>query len=314
LELTEEFKNELFLKCAAEGSTSDLLAAANGYIDDKGKICGDELKYYLRCEFNSTSVLLTAIQNSNQSVIEFLIEKCTTLIQQLPFEHQVLISTTSFNTPKIKILCELLEVADFPFPGNLNSKSIIEDINLKRIIDERTNFHKDIDDENTKEIQKFKVRHPKLNYAYNIENKSALGSALDLKKFKSFYFLKSLRFCDQKVENFTWSGDAKEKKEATKIVCRQRRTNVEMSKGNPLNSALALATRSFIYQRNERNNELESSQHAKIREWFEAIYKTNYGSKLLDAAAQCDELKIIFDFECESVRIFYFFTKILSKI
>jgi hypothetical protein len=301
LEVPVEFEDELVLKCAAEGSIADLLAAAVGFIDEKGTICGYELDYYLSCIFSSTSVHLTAILHSNQIIIEFLIKKCTNIIQQLPFEHQVLISTTTFNTNKIGVLCDLLEVADFPFPENMNSKSIIEDLNLQRIIDERTKFHECIITEKNSEIKKFVENHPKLKYAYNLENKSALGNALDSKQYESFYFLKSLRFCDYQIENFDdGSCDDDDKKKADRIASKQRKKNVKISKPNELNTVLILATRSLIYHRNKKNN-AEDVQRKKIKEWFKDIYETEYGSKLLNAAVQCQELKIIFDFECKSV-------------
>jgi len=305
LELTEELVDNFVLKCAAEGSILDLLAAMDGYIDDKGTICGNDLKDYLSFEFKLTSVLQTAIQNSNQTVIDFLIKKCTIWIQQLPFEHQIAISTTTFNTNKIEVLCDLLDIADYPFPEILNSESIIEDNNLQKIIEERTKIHEYILNENNSEIKKFEEKNPKLKYAYNLGNKSAMGNALDSKKYESFYFLKSLRFCDQKIESFEdGPGDAEDKKKARITASKQRKENVKISEANELNAALILVTRCFIYNRNDIN-EAEHVQHTKIREWLESIYATKYGCKLLDAAAQCKELKMIFDFECESVSFFF---------
>lgn len=305
LELPDDFVVDLVLKCAAEGSTLDLLAAADAFMDDKGTVCGNELKYIIRFELNSTSVLLIAIENSNQEVVDFLIRHCTTSIQQLPFEHKVLISSLTFNTNKVEVLCNLLEIADFPFPEKFNSDKVT-DRNLQKIINGRTKFHQHILSENNSEIKTFEEKHPYIKFAYNLENKSALGNALDSKKFESFYFLKSLRFCDRQIENFEYgSCDVKDKRKASKIASKQRKENVEISEENHLNTALILATKSKIYHRN-KNNEAEHQQRMKIREWFEGIYATKYGSKLLDAAAQCDKLQIIFDFECESVSLNYF--------
>ena len=45
----------------------------------------------------------------------------------------------------------------------------------------------------------------------------------------------------------------------------------------------------------------ETQYHQKIQKWLEDISKVKYCKELLDVATQCENLKIIFDFEAELV-------------
>lgn len=298
--VNEDFLHDLVMKCAEEGSVSDLLAAVDGYLDDKENICGNDIESYFSKTFNSTSVLMKAILHQNKPIVEFLIKKCSIFIQQLPFHHQLEISTQTYKTNKFNLLCDLIEQADFPFPDNLNSE-LITCPKLKNIIYQRTMFHSQIQDENLSEIIKFSEQNPNIKFLFNVENKTALTQALESKKYKSFYSLKSLRFCE--LQNYDdLFLNAEDMILANRIKTTQRIENANVSSCNKLNSVLILQTRSFIYSRNN-NSDKQIEQRAKIREWLEDIYKTRFGSKLIDAAAQCEELKIVFDFESFSVSI-----------
>lgn len=82
---------------------------------------------------NNQSVLLGAVENQNKEVIDYLITFWTHLIQQLLFEHQVRISTAAFDPNQLDVLCDLLEIADFPFPKDFNADDIQNHEKLQKI-------------------------------------------------------------------------------------------------------------------------------------------------------------------------------------
>lgn len=298
LKINDKISRELLIKCAAEGSVYDFLAAVDGYLDENELIIGKHLNNHLSCEFDSTSILMTAIQHSNRPIIEFLIKNCSPFIQQLSLNHQIEISTYLFINNKLDILCDLLEQAEFPFPVNLSSALRPK---LLNIIHQREMFHNQIQAENLSEIEKFAEQNPNIKYAFDAKNKTALFKALELKKYKAFCLLKSLRFCDHQIDyHDDMISDPEDKILAERIASIQRIKNVNESSCNRLNSVLILQTRSLIYSRIS-NSKKEIEHRAKIRKWLEDIYKTKFGSALIDAAAQCEELKIIFDFNSNYV-------------
>jgi len=292
LKLTDSFLERLVLKVAAYGSKSDLVAAVDGFFDNEGKIQGLNLKNFLNYSFNSTSVLHTAVTNSNKETIKLLIENCTNFIQELLIVHQTEVTTAALSLSQFDVLCDLLKSCDFPFPQNLSQKSAV-DVNLQKIIDERKKFHEDVFAEKREEIENFIKINPKIKLAYNVENKSAMEYAQDEKKFVSFYLLKSHRFRNNKLENIT-------EEIAEECADNQTIDNVKKSTTDKHNSALQLAARALIYNRDE-TNPLEKEQRELIKKWYREIYETKSGSKLIDAVVQCKDLKIIFDFECPSV-------------
>ncbi|KAL7036392.1 hypothetical protein ACKWTF_008798 [Chironomus riparius] len=294
LTITDRFYMDLFLKCASKCKYSDLLAIIDGFIDDNGNIQGAYLDF-LSDKINSTSALHAAVLNSNKEVIEFLINKCSNYIKELEFEHQIEVSTAAFTTNQFDILCNLVQICDFPFPKDLKSE-LIDNDSLSKLIDSREKFHNDIINEKLNEIEKFAKTYPNLKIAYNLNNKSAFCQALDSKKYVTFYKLKALRFYDHLIE---YKIEDSDKKNAKKFAVAQLRENVSCSVPNEQESISLLSMRSYIYKRND--TELTEECNIKIKDWYKQIYITKLGSKLIDAASQCGKLKIMYDFECDSV-------------
>jgi hypothetical protein len=302
LKLPEEYLHKLILNVVANGSVSDLLAVVDVYTDNDGKIHGSGQETLLKCQENSSSILHTAVTSSNKDIIKFLIKNCSNIIRELPLIHQIEVSTAAFSSNQFDVLCDLLEICDFPFPSNLDIESIT-DKNLKRIINVRAKLHAAILTEDLNKIKEFNKKHPKIKYGYDLKNKSALCQALDLKKFKAFFLLKALRFQDTELENCDETLSNVDKNMIiNKLAYVQRRENVNISNDAKDKSAIILATKALIYNRGAENTE-EEEQRDKIKQWFKDIYKTKYGYALIDAVVQCDKLKIIFDFECDSVSL-----------
>ena len=191
----------------------------------------------------------------------------------------------------------MLQICDFPFPKDLNPESI-NHVQLVEIINLRAKFHENILNENQEEIEKFASTYLNLKYAYNLKNKSAFCQALDSKKYGAFYKLKAYRFHDHTIK-YTGIKSADDRKNATKFSAAQRRENVSKSEQKEERSISLLSMRSYIYKRHI--NDATEERYDKINEWYKHIYRTELGSKLIDAVAQCDKLKFIYDFECDSV-------------
>ncbi|CAG9805191.1 unnamed protein product [Chironomus riparius] len=216
------FSEEHGINLIASSWMLNLLAIIDGFIDDNGNIQGAYLDF-LSDKINSTSALHAAVLNSNKEVIEFLINKCSIYIKELEFEHQIEVSTAAFTTNQFDILCNLVQICDFPFPKDLKSE-LIDNDSLSKLIDSREKFHNDIINEKLNEIEKFAKTYPNLKIAYNLNNKSAFCQALDSKKYGTFYKLKALRFYDHLIE---YKIEDSDKKNAKKFAVAQLRENVE---------------------------------------------------------------------------------------
>jgi len=300
LELTEDFNDKLVLKCAAEGTKNDFLTAIDAKCDDKGKIINFNAQIYLTDQLNNTSVISTAIRGSNEEVIHYLLKHCTDLIQQLPFEHQVEASTAAIETGQPGILFDLLQRSDFPFPKDFNPK-LITDKRILKVVDDRDKFYKAIAQEDKEAISKFINNNPSIKFGYDPMNESVMSNALRLKKFESFFYLKSHGFRALEFDHFSEKiTDDKEKKKANKLARLQRIENVKISLADKNKAVMLIATRTFIYCRQDVN-ENEEECRKKIKDWYMDIYKVKFGSQMLEAASQCENLKIVFDFECDSV-------------
>jgi len=245
------------------------------------------------------SVLFTAIQNSNREVIDYLISQCTHLIQQLPFKHQVRISTTAFESGLLDVLCDLLELSDFPFPEHFNLHSVTDE-RLQKIVVERNNFGFSIKKQIYTEIEHFISNNLSLRMVYNPENKTALKQAIDAKKYKVYFHLKSLGFRASEFEDYKEVLNGNELKKANQAAAEQRRANAQNALSDANISVMLLSTRSFIHNR-KINKQQEAEYRTKIKKWYEDIMKIEFGPELLYVAASCEYLRIIFDFDSDSV-------------
>ncbi|XP_070504891.1 uncharacterized protein [Chironomus tepperi] len=314
----ENFYKELIQKCAIKGSVDDIVAALNIWLDNveesmtnEAVECLTEVSYIAQSDNVSpddvnntnsheteTSILYLAVKNSKKDIVDFLTNHCMEWIQQLPHDHQLMISTTAFNTNQLDVVCKLLD-CDFPFPNKLDVDSVT-DINLKTIINARTNFHTVIKADDKKSVEIFIKNNPRLKFGFNTNNCTALYHALCCKKFKILYFLQSNGYGGVEFDDANEKlSDENDKKASTKAAKNQRRDNTETSLPIESRNILLLETCSFILNKNI-SNPTKREYSNKIRSWYNDIYNTRFGSKLIDVAAQCNNLKIIFDFEDES--------------
>ena len=303
LQLSDCVFGSLVMDMAREGSKAEFLAALDSPFDSNGRILSIRAQKYISDVFgddnpeNDDSVLLKAVENENTEVTDYLITYWTHLIQQLPFKHQVQISTAAFETNQLDVLCDLLNIADYPFPKDFKLDSI-EHPRLSEIATERIAFKAAIESENFEKINEFINTNPDLKFIYNPSNNSALTEAVNLKKFGVFYYLKSLNFQGEKCDDILKKLSKEEKEQAVKLAIEQKKKNVNKAEDIAPKTVMLLSMRSSVH--NSRTEKIQASKYReKIIKWFADIHKV--APKLIDVAASCDYLKIIFDFESDLV-------------
>ena len=289
---------------ASDGSRSEFVATLDSPFDSNGRVLSYRRQKYISDVFgddddpdNDTSVLLRAIENENTDVIDYLITYWTHLIQQLPLDHQVKISTAAFKTNQLDGLCDLLDIADYPFPDNFEPETI-EHARLHKITAERNDFKAAIEAKDFDKIDEFIKNNSNLKFIHMSSNNSALTEAINLRKFGVFYYLKSLNFKGEKCDDILLKLSKEEKEEAVKLATDRRKENVTKSEDVAPKSVMLLSMRSSVH--NSRTEKIQASKYReKIMSLFIDIHKV--APELIDVAASCNNLKIIFDFESDSV-------------
>lgn len=245
-----------------------------------------------------SSVVLTATEKRNHDVCDFMVNVCTSLIQQLPHEHQVQISTAAFETMQFDYLCDLVKVSDFPFPNNFIISKVPESSKrLHKLVDERNDLFNFINENKLHKIDEFIKENMSLKVVYSPKNTSAMKYAVDAKNYKVFYHLKAIGFYPTEFDNLENYINSDELKLARKYETKQRNKNVKISRYSIHSAVMTLCSRSKIY--NSKTN--EEFYRQKISMWYDDIYKIV--PIIIDVAASWEILKIIFDFESNYVSI-----------
>jgi len=344
LNLPESIFEALVEFIAVSGSKADLLAILDASYEENGRILNNQAQNYIKNVFeddesgsesdevesdleqlsdeeldgtstknedSSQSVLLTAVQNSNLEIIDYLITYWTPLIQQLPVEHQIRISSTAYNGNQLDVLCDLLEFSDFPFPSDFNIKNNqIDHERLQNINTDRIKFHEAIEEENYEEINDFVEINLSLKFIYSPQNVTAMKKSIDSQKYKIYFYLKSFGLCASEFRNLEQVLDEKELKKANSQANIQKTESISDALRNASKSVLILCTRALIHNRKVKKED-ETKYRKNIKKWLEDVNKI--ASIMLDVAASCDNLVIIFDFESKFVRKFEKFLIIKFK-
>ncbi|KAL7014610.1 hypothetical protein ACKWTF_016027 [Chironomus riparius] len=296
------FFQSIIFNVVKKSTFAEFLAALDAPFENAGSFLSNTAQQYI-CNVveddedltKDESIILTAIKCENYHVVDYLINYWTHLIQQLPFNHQIKVVTTAFETNQFDVLCDLLDYADYPFPTNFNVNSVIHK-GFKSIIAERESLADAIKDDKMHKIEEFINDNSYSKVGYNINNKSALKQSAEASNFKIFNFLKSKEFYSANPnENFREA-----EKDAKKYTAQHRKLNVNEALLDDQKTINSLCNRSLIH--NKRiNKQQENEYRKKIRSWFEDISKIKNGREFLNAAASCTKLKIIFDFENKTV-------------
>lgn len=252
---------------------------------------------------SSNSILLTAMTNQNQQIFNFLVTNFPHLLQELPIDCQSDVSNVAFRK-NLDALCDLLDICDFPFPNNDTNLKLEERRNerFEYVIKERLELHKAITDEDYKRIGNYINKHPNLKIIHSPTNDSAVYQAVEAKKYKVLQHLKARGFKESKYEYGGLFKNDEEQEIANKYKAAQRRQNVSEALPNMSSTAMMLASRSFIHNKGISKS-MQVEYQEKIRLWYQRIQKISDVSPVMDTAACCSDLKIIFDFESETVSV-----------
>lgn len=302
LSFSVDFYNEILINCAAKGTKDDLFTTLGVQIDTKImsiSIMDKFTKVYKlsskNFSSNEHSILSAAVEHSNEQVIKFLSDDCSYLMQQLPFDHQLSISTSLYKATNYDILCDLLELCDFPFPNNINADTL-ENLRLKTIIEDRKQFHEAVSEGNFPKIQNSIDKFNGLKIIYNVNNQSALYQSLcQIVNFHNFSTLKST-YNLQVAENE--KIDSIKKSESQKRILVD--ANVQSSVPSDEKIVALLVAKSSIHV-TRMNKHKYSEYHKKVKGWFQQICAINIGESVLKVVSSCEKLKIVFDFESKNV-------------
>lgn len=307
-ELSKYFVENIIFVFAETANKQQFLTALDCYYIDQALLFNSEVQEILRWCFeikkSYTSILRIAVENKNEEVLNFLIEHCTFLIQELPFQEKIDISTHALLTNQINVLCDLLEFSVFPFPRNFKIDSINND-RLRQIANIRNNFHSRLMEQNieagTDEILHLIDENVTLKTACDSDNNSIMFKALNKKKYDLYFYLKSIGFNAHEFKDYSEKIEHEDELSRVKqIAWKWAQINFDKSLQYNIGPVLLLCLRSLIHNKKISSDE-EKEYRRKIKEWYTCIYNKEFGPQLLGVAAQCENLRILFDFECVSV-------------
>lgn len=303
----------LALDCAKCGSKNDIMAILNFSLHSKSeKISSSIEKYFTTVIDPEESFLKNSIENTRKGVHEFIAKCCAKLIGKFNYSFQLDISTTAYEKNQLDYLCDLIDICDFPFPINLNVKAVTHD-RLRNIIEKRNNFNEAIRENNLEEINKFIEEQPNLKFVYNPNNSSALHQAVGAKQLQFLSYFESKGFFSPEYHNYCGATtDKANTKSAKQLAVWERNRNVNTATPHVHKIVMFLTAKSFIHNKNI-SKETEAECCNKIKEWIGNIYHDADNKPHLDVVAQCDNLKMIFDFNSDEVSIISMFTKFSSR-
>lgn len=310
LEINEDSFLYLMFKCAHSGSKNDIMALMNFPLyDEYGEISSSIEKYFTTDYYfdnEKESFLKNSIEN-NKDMHDFIIKCSSKMIGKFTFSFQVDISTAAFRKNQLDYLCDLIDICDFPFPKELDINAVTHE-RLKNIIEKRNKFGVAIAENNTQEINKFISEHPSLKFIYSPKNYSALHQVVDAKQFLLLGYLESLDFQSPEYNNYCQAtANAGSKNVAKQFATRKRNENVKSAIPNRSKSVIFLSGRSFIHNR-DIDKETEDEYRSFILKWLGNIYNDADNKPHLDLIAQCESLKIIFDFNSDVVSFIFYVT------
>lgn len=195
---------------------------------------------------------------------------------------------------------EFLIRADCPFPQNYSDADKKNDKYVQKVnnhVKEVKKFHEYIKIGNYEQVKKFLKQHPKLTFARNAKNKSALQVAFESRQFKIFALLRyqglRLSNLEEISEHYyqTSKLDEKVKKKMREI----NRKFVTPAVGVDVIDQLMM--QSFIAQ-NSKNLDYEKIK-IELRKAFVALNEN--APEILKIIAAAKNFEIVFDFENEVV-------------
>lgn len=284
LKRTENSDQNLILKCASMGNEGQFLAAIDLHFNYQQEGFGFMLYNLMSDVFEGKmSILKAAVVGKNKEIVEFLTNYFAISLEKLPYEHKILI----VNRADDDILYLLLNFANFPLPLSLPKNHD----GLNRLKSKKQNFHYVIRDGDLLQV---KLLQENFNYsktAYNLENHSALRTALESKQSEVYSYLFSNGFqagqeedLDKLINRLSFNVKSK----VTTAITSHANENAN-------ESIIILASKSTLHNR-KIDSMTTKNLHECIKKLFNDLHKIEEAKILLEIAAKCPKLHIIFNF------------------
>jgi ankyrin repeat protein len=233
---------------------------------------------------NRKNLVEVAIEIGNIDAFRLLVKKKNMLCIQKPIADYL------YKNELYEYLIELLK-ADSRFPSSFDIAKIDENDflfeELKEIIYQRNKFHKAINSGSIGDVISLMKETSQLRIAFNLENKSALMTALDAKQFEIYSFLRSQGFLlgfQETIEDLSNSDKRKIRDSNKKYFTKYK------------NSAL-----NFLMSRTRLALKHQEEFYEIIRNMYEQLNENEEIQPILGTIENTDELDIVFDFNKEHV-------------
>jgi len=190
---------------------------------------------------------------------------------------------------------DVLLEADSPFPRDFDLHAIEKNENsaiLLKQVKDRQNFHQAIIECSQHVVQKFIKCHPRLKWAYDCSNLSALMTALDADQYELYALLQSEGYYDGKneqlaveIEGLTSEKKSRLKEAKLKYFGKQNDSHIKY---------LESKSRLGIGQENKKDFD-------NTRELYKQLEAIPEISTILKVVEQSELREIIFDFDRDSI-------------
>lgn len=290
VENIDELFVEISLICLIDGLKEYFIAACDLPFCNEKNTTAPQIILTNSTENETTDVP----EESNQ--IKYFLNQNYKILVNLSFSQKVHISTAASNQQELLYL--LLEICDFPFPNNFDNTTV-SNANLLRIIEERIYFHKIIDDDKSDDMseeisdhsnqvfQDYLKAYPHHKYVFDLNNNTAFYRAFHFRKMKLLHKLRNSGFKATEYDEY-------------QRIHQETLHNIKSAIPSDFNTVLKLLTKTRIHNK-DIGEDIARQYWEQIRIWLLQIYEIKEFREQLDTVAECEPLKIIFDFEYESV-------------
>lgn len=284
-----------------KGSKENFLAVIDAPFDDSGHSIFQNLTKYLTYTYpyadSEQLGLQISIENENWDLINFLVEELGHVLFDVDYGNQLAMTTAAYQKGNIDLLYKLLELCEFPFPLGFKA----EHDKFEVIVKERDEFHNAI--KQHKSLKEILDLAEKINQkiVYNVNNESALYTALYTRRYDVYCMLMSIGFKgnDAQTEKETFSE--KEKRKFEQIRESKQSQNIDAAEIDPQRSARVLAARSTIFNPQKCSHDKPEIDRKKIKDYFMEISKREEVKPIFDVCAQDEGLSIVFDMKSDMV-------------
>ena len=282
------------LEVAVEQSTLPILKILLEFqeenVNDNVKLQAKKQKALNLISDKGKNLLMIAVEKEKPEIIKFLI-KCglrfTSNVREFRNAYESALEIKDYDLVMNILKADGIYSEDFDYePLHVAPE------NLQVFIRSAANFHKAIKNNNKTGVEEFIQQNPKLKFAYNTRNVSAMSTALKAKQFDIYSFLQSKGFsngADDYHDEILKSLDGKEHEAL-------RKAQKKYFKKSDSLHIMELLTKSSIGSDNE------PEEFPNIQKFYETLDEMSELQPILKTVASSKNVKIVFDFNCGCVR------------